>query len=135
MRVRAVTPTVARNWAFAVGLSMCACGALYYAWRERRVRRTVAPSAPDPVALRDAAVAALRADPTLSGRDVRVVAMAPGIFDVSGVVGSPADAVRVLDIVRRTTQARTVLNRLTVSDRVVVAAGTGVQPAGAAGPG
>jgi hypothetical protein len=126
MRIRAVTPSRASRWAFAVGLSMGACGALYYAWREVRLRRPVAPSAPDPAVLRDAAVAALRADPALVGRDVRVVAMAPGIFDVSGVVGSPADAVRVLDIV---------LNRLAVNDQAAAAADMNECPARMAGPG
>jgi hypothetical protein len=60
------------------------------------------------------AVDALRGNPVLAGRPIRVRSLGPGLLELAGLVGSPAEVQRAGQLARRLTGVRDVINRLLV---------------------
>lgn len=73
----------------------------------------------DPQARADAVRQKLAQDETLGARRLQVVALAPGIVELAGNVGSRAEALRAARIARRVAGVRTVLNRLVAPEELV----------------
>jgi hypothetical protein len=73
----------------------------------------------DPQALADAVRDRLTHDETLGVRRLQVDALAPGIVELAGSVGSRAEALRAARLARRVAGVRTVLNRLVAPEELV----------------
>jgi len=65
-------------------------------------------------ALESRAVDALRGNPVLARRPIRVQTLGPGLIELSGLVESPAEVQRAGQLVRRLSDVVTVINRLLV---------------------
>lgn len=89
------------------------------AWINARGLAGVPEEDPDPQALTDAVLERLAQDETLRGRRFQVAALAPGIVELAGSVGSRAEALRAARIARRVAGVRTVLNRLVAPEELL----------------
>ena len=97
------------------GLTLGAAIALFWAWRQVRLRDEMAGRGMhDLETTRTIAAGNLLADPILRRYDLQVRAIAPGILDLSGMIDSDEEAERALQLVRRAPGVRTVLNRIDV---------------------
>jgi hypothetical protein len=113
-------PTQARRWSIALGVTAGAATFLFYAWRGMRARRarpSVEPNQ-DPATSLQLALDILRADPALQHLPLHFVWLAPGILDVSGTVDTVNNERRAIALLRGLSGARTVLNRLVVTETV-----------------
>lgn len=103
--------TPERILAVAVGAAAGVVGVLWYRSRSDGGRAIgEAPHMEDPVAR------ALREDPVLDNRSIRVTRLGSDVIELSGTVSSETESQRAVGIAQSTSGAHTVVNRLDVTE-------------------
>jgi len=101
------------KWALVAGVAAGITTLAYVTYHVLRRRRAPIPELKQ---LERMVVSRLREDEILSRRGIEVAAIAPGLIELSGRVGSDDEAHHAAEVVQTVTGVQTVLNRLDVAD-------------------